>query len=409
MSSITFPCKAPLAEGVKQNQKHEDGKEEAPKEGDEKKGSSKKRRERRRNKKAEGATTPTGIESPSPQSPTSTPAPIVTHLRAPTPLITSSTTSTYADPSAPRKDDQPISGSALVPPLPFAFGSIKTTFGQSQQASLPIVPSAINPSPFAFGPVSTTFTQAPPPPPPQKFFTEAEVNLRISGAKAQTRAEAYDEIMALESELEWLKKLKKELNAANRESTASKEQQLEATKEELTKANKELKLTQENLDGTETRLAATEARIDWQMTELERTKAALNLTQEALKGAETQLVATKACVDKKTAELECAKVELDLKKTALKVLEAELAVTREALVVSNKKLSNGLMQAKQLVLPIFLLLLAVSLMLLWLAWTTTTSIQLPLAVVSRIDSAHMYPEEMSEAWMTMDEFGWFGE
>lgn len=36
--------------------------------------------------------------------------------------------------------------------------------------------------------------------------------------------------------------------------------------------------------------------------------------------------------------------------------------------------------------------------------------QLPLAIVSRIDSAHLYPEEeMSMGWMVMDGFGWFGD
>lgn len=217
--------------------------------------------------------------------------------------------------------------------------------------------------------------------------------------------------IALKSELE---ESKRELTAAKGESTASKEQQLETTKKELAKANKELKLTQENLDRAETQLAATEARLDGQTTEVESAKAALNLTQETLEeGAEMQLAATKARLDGKTTELEGAKAELDSDQTAQQILEAELVVTREALVVSNKKLSNGLIRAKLLflllLLLILLLLLAVFFVLCWFAWTTTRSMQLPLAVGSRIHSAHMYPEETSKAGMIMDEFRWFGK
>lgn len=147
MSSNTFTCEA-LAEPAKQQQ-HEVGKEEAPKVGGEKKRNSNKRGERRRDKKAEGAATPKGIKSPSPQPPT--PGPTVTHLRAPTPPIAPTTTNTTVDPSALREDDQPISASTLVNPLSFTFGPITRAFGQPPPASLPIVPSVINPSPFGFG------------------------------------------------------------------------------------------------------------------------------------------------------------------------------------------------------------------------------------------------------------------
>lgn len=167
-------------------------------------------------------------------------------------------------------------------------------------------------------------------------------------------------------------------------------EQLETTTTELAKASKELKLSQEALEGTGMQLAATKARLDGKTTELESTESELKLTQETL-------VATKARLDGKATELEGIKAELDFEQTARQRLEGELAVTREALVASNKKSAIGLMLAKLLFL--FLALIVVSL---------GTSSQLPLAVVSRIDSAHMYPEEMSEAWMTMDEFGWFG-
>ena len=84
----------------------------------------------------------------------------------------------------------------------------------SEKVSI-VVDSAL---PFVFGPVPTTFIQAPPPPPPQKLFTEVEVNLRPTAAKAQARAEAHDEIIALKSELE---ESKKKLTAGKAESTAS--------------------------------------------------------------------------------------------------------------------------------------------------------------------------------------------
>lgn len=222
-----------------------------------------------------------------------------------------------------------------------------------------------------------------------------EVNLRLATAKAQTRAEAHDEIIALTSELEeW----KKGLTASKEESIALKEQ-LETTTTELAKANKELKLSQEALEAAGMQLAATKARLDGKTTELESTESELKLAQETLERAATHLVATKARLDGKTTELEGVKAELDSEQTARQRLEGELAVTREALVASNKKLAIGLTLAKLLFL--FLALIVVF-------WSLGTSSQLPLAVVSRIDSAHMYPEEMSEAWLTMDEFGWFG-
>lgn len=91
-------------------------------------------------------------------------------------------------------------------------------------------------------------------------------------------------------------------------------------------------------------------------------------------------------------------MELDSERRAQQGLEAELVVTREALVVSNNKSSYRPTLARRL-----MIFLPVLFFLHWFIWTW---MQLPLAVVSRIDSAHVYAE-MSEAWMTMSEAGWF--
>lgn len=252
---------------------------------------------------------------------------------------------------APREDNQPILASAPVPPPSFIFGPITTTFGKSQPASLPLplpLPPVNQPSPFVFGPVTTTFTQAPPPPPPPPppHKTFTE-DIRLTAAKAVAKAEAYGGIVALKKKL------------------GESQEELDSTKEELAKARDEQKLKQEALDAAERQLGAINARLD-----------------------------------KKRAEL-------DSEQSARRSLEAELVVTREALVASDKKLSSGLTFLGRLPL-LFLLLLLLALMVFFF-WCIWASMQLPLAVVSRIDSAHMYPEEMSMAWMTMDEFGWFGD
>lgn len=134
-------------------------------------------------------------------------------------------------------------------------------------------------------------------------------------------------------------------------------------------------------------------------TELERARKELKRTRETLEGAEIQLDATKAGLDGIATNLERIKAELNSERTTRQVFEAELATTREALDASKKRW-----------VALLLLLLALNVLLwsIYLLWSTWTGIQLPLAVVSRIDSAHMYPE-MSEAWMTMDKFGWFGD
>lgn len=139
--------------------------------------------------------------------------------------------------------------------------------------------------------------------------------------------------------------------------------------------------------------------------ELAKARDEQKLTKEALDAAERLLGASNASLDKKTTELESATAELDSEKSVRRGLEVELVVTREALVASNKELSSGLVRLGRL-LPLFFVLFLAMLVFFWCIWA---SMQLPLAVVSRIDSAHMYPEEMSIAWMTMDEFGWFGD
>lgn len=355
MSTNTFLREAPLAESVKQ-QHEEIGEEVAPKEGEQKKGSSKKRRERRRNKKAEAVAASTGTTTLSPQLPNV--APTATHLLATIPPIAPIVPNTNVGLPAPRGDNQPNLAPAPVPSPSFIFGPITTAFGQSPPASLTL-PPVTQPMPFAFGPVSTTFTQTPPPPPPpppHKTFTEAEVNLRLTAAKAVARAEADDEIITLTKNLE---ESKKELATSKEESVTMKE--------ELAKARAEREMALETLDGAERRLGAIKARLAW-----------------------------------KTTELEEAKAELDSEQTARRGFAANVIVTHQALVASNKKLSKGLLLARLLIL-VLLLVLAFFFCSAW------TSVVLPLAVVSRIESAHMYPEAMSMAWMAMDEFGWFGE
>lgn len=137
--------------------------------------------------------------------------------------------------------------------------------------------------------------------------------------------------------------------------------------------------------------------------ELEMAGKELRWTRETLVGAEIQRDAINAGIGGIATDLERIKAERNSERTTRQDFEAELATTRDALVASNKGFFSGPAVA------LFLLLLALSFILwsIYLLWSTWTSIQLPQAVVSRIDSAHMYPE-MSEAWMTMDKFVWFG-
>lgn len=119
---------------------------------------------------------------------------------------------------------------------------------------------------------------------------------------------------------------------------------------------------------------------------------------------ETQQGATKARIDGTATSLECIKAELNFERTARQGFEAELAARREVLVVfKNNKLSNG----RALALLLLLLALIFLLWSMFLFWYIWNRMQLPLAVVSRIDLVHMYPET-SEAWMMMDKLGWFG-
>lgn len=133
--------------------------------------------------------------------------------------------------------------------------------------------------------------------------------------------------------------------------------------------------------------------------ELAKIKDQQKLMKEALDAVKVQLDAfITAHLDdekKKRTELDSAQQQSAGQRQSL---EAELILKREALVASNKSLVT-------LSLFFFLVLMG---FFLWCIWASMQ--KLPLAVVSRIDSAHMYPEEeMSMAWMVMDEFGWFGD
>lgn len=190
-----------------------------------------------------------------------------------------------------------------------------------------------------------------------------EVSLQLTTAKAETRARADHEISQLTTKLE----------ESKIESSASKKE-LEATKTGLEKSK----------------------------TELARAKKELKLTKETL---ETQQGATKARIDGTATSFECIKAELNFERTARQGFEAELAARREVLVVfKNNKLSNG----RALALLLLLLALIFPLWPMFLFWYIWSRMQLPLAVVSQIDSVHMYPET-SEAWMMMDKLGWFGD
>ena len=283
--------------------------------------------------------------------------PSAVNLPALAPLGRPPSPTTIVDLLASSGNDPPISASSSVPPPSFSFGPITTTFGMPLPADRPL-PPVNKPSHFAFGPITTSFTQPPPPPPAQKTFTEVQVDLRVATAKAESRAKAGDEISALTKALE---ESEKELNGSREE--------LERTKADLENAKMEV-------------------------------ARAKNESKSALEALEAQLGATKVRLDDKVTEIGSIKTELDSEKRSRQGFEAELGMTREALVVSNKKkLPSGLTLAWRL--PIFLLVLFFPLRFIW------TWMQLPLAVVvSRIDSAHMYPE-VSEAWMTMNEFGWF--
>lgn len=139
-------------------------------------------------------------------------------------------------------------------------------------------------------------------------------------------------------------------------------------------------------------------------SELGRAEKEREWTRETLEGAEIQRDASKAGIDGIATNLERIKAELNSERTTRQAFEAELATTRKALVASNKRLFSG----PAVALLLLLLALNVLLWFIYLPWSTWTGIQTPQAVVSRIDSAHMYPE-MSEAWMTMDKFGGYGD
>lgn len=139
-------------------------------------------------------------------------------------------------------------------------------------------------------------------------------------------------------------------------------------------------------------------------SELGRAEKEREWTRETLEGAEIQRDASEAGIDGIATNLERIKAELNSERTTRQAFEAELATTREALVASNKRLFGG----PAVALLLLLLALNVLLWFIYLPWSTWTGIQPPQAVVSRIDSAHMYPE-MSEAWMTMDKFGGYGD
>lgn len=359
MSSNTSPPRTPLAGPV--NQKLEKARNETPK------GTSQRRRERRKSKTAEVAKVATGITPSSSQTP-STPTTIVgtpvlhgndlptsekeKRAEAPTGITPSSSQRpALVYPTASHGNNQPISASAPVPPPSFTFGPITNAFGQSPQASL----TEIEPKPFTFGPATKTFTQAPPRPPNHKTSTEVEANLRVTTAKAETQSKADQEISALTTKLE---KSKMVSDVAKKE-LETRKTDLEKSKTELARAKKELK--------------SSRARTDGMATDLDRIIAHLNAERTARQG-----------------------------------VNAELAVAREALVASNKKLSNGLTLTLLLWLLALVLLGLVLLGSFYLCWSIWTNMQLQLAVVSRVGSAHMYPK-LSEDWMLMDQFGWFGD
>lgn len=122
----------------------------------------------------------------------------------------------------------------------FAFGPITTEIGQSPPVSLPL-PPVIEPKTLDFGTATTTFTQASLHPSPHKTFTEVEVSLQLTTAKAETRAKADHEISQLTTKLE---ESKIESSASKKELEATKTG-LEKSKTELARAKKELKMTQE--------------------------------------------------------------------------------------------------------------------------------------------------------------------
>lgn len=162
--------------------------------------------------------------------------------------------------------------------------------------------------------------------------------------------------------------------------------------------NKKLEELEKELNGSREELEKTKADLEKATMELARAKKELKSALQTVNGKEAKLGAIKGCLDGKATELESIKMELDSERRAQQGLEAELVVTREALVVSNNKSSNGPTLARRLMIFLFVLF--------FLHWFIWTWMQLPLAVVSRIDSAHVYAE-MSEAWMTMSEAGWF--
>lgn len=147
-------------------------------------------------------------------------------------------------------------------------------------------------------------------------------------------------------------------------------------------------------------LETTKADLEKSKTELARMKKELKSMQETLK---TQQCENAARIRGMATDLDRIIAQQIAERTARQGFEAELAVARDALVAYNKKSSNGPTLA--LLLLLLALFLLGSSFLLWSFWT---SMQIPLAAVSRVDSVHMYPK-WSEAWMVMDEFGWFGD
>lgn len=168
--------------------------------------------------------------------------------------------------------------------------------------------------------------------------------------------------------------------------------------EETSALTKKLEELEKELNGSREELETTKAGLDKATMELARAKKELKSALQTVEGTEAKLGATKGCLDRKATELEGIKMELDSERSARHGLEEELVVSREGLVVSNNKSSNGPTLARHL--KVFLLVLF------FVHWCIWTWMQLPLTVVSRIDSAHMYAE-VSEAWITMSEVGWF--